>query len=64
MTLTCGMIVIRDLRSCRPRDEVLTPSMIIDPPAGSMIRNRAKVKDDLPAPVLPTIPTYKKVNIT
>jgi len=45
--------------SCSPSVEMLTPSMYIAPPAPSMSRNRAKVKDDFPAPVLPTIPTYK-----
>ena len=32
--------------------------MMIDPEIGSIKRNNAKVSEDLPAPVLPTIPTY------
>jgi hypothetical protein len=34
--------------------------MRICPPAGSIIRNRPNVRDDLPAPVRPTIPTCKE----
>ena len=32
------------------------PSITILPPALSRIRNKAKVRDDLPAPVRPTMP--------
>ena len=35
---------------------ISTPSIRILPPALSRMRNNAKVSDDLPAPVLPTIP--------
>ena len=35
--------------------------MTMDPIAGSMMRNRASVMDDLPAPVLPTIPTFRTI---
>ncbi len=59
---TCGIIVSLDLRSCRPIFSVMTSSMTMLPAAASMIRNRPKVMDDLPAPVLPTIPTYKIIN--
>ena len=52
------MIVILERNSCNPRDAISTPSMRIEPSAASIIRNRAKVKDDFPAPVLPTIPTF------
>ena len=58
MHCTCGMMVILDLRSSKPNTEMLILSMKIEPPADSMIRNRARVSDDLPAPVRPTIPTY------
>ena len=58
MHCTCGMMVILDLRSFKPNTEMLILSMKIEPPADSMIRNRARVSDDLPAPVRPTIPTY------
>ncbi len=54
---TCGMMVSFDLRSWRPRVDMLTPSMVMDPPAASKILNRDKVIEDLPAPVRPTIPT-------
>ncbi len=30
----------------------------MDPPAASTILKRAKVREDFPAPVRPTIPTY------
>ena len=52
------MMVILDLRSCRPSREILTLSTRMIPPAGSIIRNIAKARDDLPAPVRPTMPTY------
>ena len=55
--LTCGIIVNFDLRSWRPIEEALTSSMTIFPAAASIILNKAKVKDDFPAPVRPTIPT-------
>lgn len=58
--LTCGIIVSFDLKSCSPILPISTSSMIIFPIAGSMILNRAKVKDDFPAPVRPTIPTCNK----
>ena len=55
---TCGIIVIRDLRSLNPIVAISIPSIKIAPRADSIIRNNANVNDDLPAPVLPTIPTY------
>ena len=39
---------------------ISTPSITIRPPALSRIRNKAKAKDDLPAPVRPTIPICRK----
>ena len=41
-----------------------TPSMTIFPADGSMIRNKPRVRDDLPAPVRPTMPTCQQANIT
>ena len=35
-------------------------SMTMDPEAGSMIRNRPRDRDDLPAPVRPTMPTWNE----
>ena len=50
--------MIFDLKSCRPKEAMSTPSMKMAPPAASMIRNRPTVSEDLPAPVRPTIPTW------
>jgi len=58
-SVTCGMIVSRDRRSWSPILAISTPSTMIRPPALSRIRNKAKVSVDLPAPVRPTIPTWK-----
>lgn len=54
--ITCGRIVILQRTSCRPTPVVAISSMEIDPSAGSINLNRACVKEDFPAPVLPTIP--------
>ena len=54
--ITCGMIVIFDLRSWSPIVEISIPSITMLPFAFSRILNNAIVKDDFPAPVLPTIP--------
>ena len=35
--------------------------MEIEPWAGSKMRNKASVIEDLPAPVLPTIPTFENL---
>ena len=61
-TLTCGRIVICDLRSCNPRSAISIPSILIHPSALSIRRNNATVNDDFPAPVLPTTPIYKYNN--
>ena len=52
-------MVIRDLKSLSPIVAMSIPSIRIAPRTDSMIRNSANVSEDLPAPVLPTIPTYK-----
>lgn len=57
--LTCGMMVSLERRSCSPKLAMLMPSITIFPSAASRIRKIPKAKDDFPAPVLPTIPTYK-----
>ena len=54
--ITCGMIVSLERRSCSPIVAISIPSIKILPPALSRMRNKAKVRDDLPAPVRPTIP--------
>lgn len=43
--------------SCRPTIWVSMLSIAISP-CGSISRKRTEIKDDFPAPVLPTIPTY------
>jgi len=48
----------RDLRSCNPMVEVSSPSMLMLPPAGSMMRNKLNVRELFPAPVRPTMPTF------
>lgn len=55
---SCGMILSRDLKSCRPILEISTPSMTILPLEGSTTLNRAWISVDFPLPVLPTIPTF------
>ena len=37
-----------------------SPSMRMVPPAGSISLNNDSVSEDLPAPVLPTIPTFRE----
>ena len=54
---TWGRTVSLERKSRNSSDAVSSPSMVIVPEAGSNNRKRAKVKDDLPAPVLPTMPT-------
>ena len=56
---TCGMMVSFERRFCRPICEMVFPSITMEPAADSMIRNRASVIDDFPAPVRPTMPTFK-----
>ncbi len=55
---TCGIMVIRDLSSCSPISAMFIPSMKIFPFAASRIRKIPRARDDFPAPVLPTIPTW------
>lgn len=45
-------------RVCRPISEVRKPSIIILP-SGSASRNKAEIRELLPAPVRPTMPTYR-----
>ena len=49
-------MVSLERRSCKPMVDMSTSSMLMLPPALSRIRNKAKVNEDFPAPVLPTIP--------
>lgn len=47
-------------RACKPIFVTSTPSMMIVPDAGSMMRNRASSSDDFPDPVRPTIPIFSR----
>ena len=53
------MMVSFDLRSYSPMCSAFSPSILICPSEASIIRNNANVMDDFPAPVLPTMPTWK-----
>jgi hypothetical protein len=57
---TCGIIVIRERRSCRPMSAIFMPSISMHPPAASRMRNSDSAIDDFPAPVRPTIPIYNQ----
>lgn len=62
-----GMILRRLRRSWRPSVEISILSIRILPPAGSISRNKAWIKVDLPLPVRPTIPIFfppGKVQVT
>lgn len=48
--------MILNRKSWSPIFAMLIPSIIISPSAASLIRNKPKVREDFPAPVLPTIP--------
>lgn len=63
---TWGIMDSLLLKSCNPIAVIETPS-IFNTPVGSAIRNNADIRDDLPAPVRPTIPIwaqnrYKVIN--
>ena len=51
------MMVSLDLRSCSPSEATSLPSMLILPWPASRMRNMARLRLDLPAPVRPTSPT-------
>lgn len=51
--------MIRDRNVCSPKVEISIPSIEILPPADSMILNKLNVRDDFPAPVRPTMPTWE-----
>ena len=56
--VTCGIVEILLLRVCKPISVMVTPS-ISTKPSGSANRNKAAMRDDFPAPVLPTTPTCR-----
>ena len=59
VALTCGMMVSLERRSCNPMSAMSSPSMIIFPWVASMMRNKARVREDFPAPVRPTMPIWE-----
>lgn len=56
---TCGIMVSLERKSCRPMVEMSWPSIHMLPPAALMMRKRARVNEDLPAPVRPTMPILR-----
>ena len=62
--ITCGIMDIFLRRSCSPMLVICIPS-ISNTPSGSANLNNADNKEDLPAPVLPTMPicTYTVMNM-
>ena len=52
---------ILDLRSWSPMSAMTRPSITMLPTAASIMRKSANDRDDLPAPVLPTIPIYNHI---
>ena len=57
---TCGIMVSFDLRSCSPIMVMSQPSILTQPCAGSIRRKRPSIREDLPAPVRPTTPSWRK----
>mmetsp|Transcript_65423 Transcript_65423/g.210903 ORF Transcript_65423/g.210903 Transcript_65423/m.210903 type:complete len:203 (+) Transcript_65423:430-1038(+) len=53
-----GMTVMLRRSRCRPRPAMSTPSMSTRPPSGSTMRSSTLSNDDLPAPVLPQMPSF------
>lgn len=51
-----GIMESLDLNSCSPSSWISIPSIIILPSLKANL-NKAAIKEDFPAPVLPTIPT-------
>lgn len=58
--LTCGIMLRFPRRSWSPIVDISTPSITILPPDPSRTLNKQFVIVDLPAPVLPTIPTLNR----
>lgn len=55
---SCGIIEMCLLRKFSPNVLVSTLSIVILPSVGANLKS-ADIRDDFPAPVLPTIPTCK-----
>lgn len=53
-----GIKAILFRRRCKPTSRIFTPSISIFPFSSSTRRNKVYKMDDLPAPVLPTMPTF------
>lgn len=52
---SCGIMEILDLKSFNPTVAMSTPSISMAPSMGANLKREA-IKEDLPAPVRPTIP--------
>lgn len=59
---TCGITDSLDLKSCRPSSAISIPSILIVPFDSASLR-RADNREDFPAPVRPTMPTYNNNNL-
>jgi hypothetical protein len=55
---SCYIIVIQALSSFKLNYLIYLPSIKIFPSAGYKILSKQLIKEDLPAPVLPTKPTF------
>lgn len=51
-------MVRADLSFANPSWPMMTSSILMQPPAASIILKSPNVSDDFPAPVRPTIPTF------
>lgn len=56
---TCGMILRCCRKSWRPMVSMSTPSMTMEPASKPTRRKRQDTREDLPAPVRPTMPTLE-----
>ena len=61
INLTCGITVRHVLRLCSPSSPIGIPSIVMQPLVDSIIRAKARARDDFPAPVLPITPTYANI---
>lgn len=55
---SCGTSAMRSRSVSNGSVDMSTVSMIIRPVFSGAMRNRAEIRDDLPAPVRPTMPIF------
>lgn len=60
---SCGTSAIRDRIILNGKVAISTVSMVIRPACSGAIRRRAAIRDDLPAPVRPTIPILSQDDV-